>query len=353
MIFTKNFVANSRTAQLQLNNRDSMRNAANAQEKMHEAALRAGGFAVNEGIIPRDVYQEFDSVTTIRVRTDDGDAFLNDLMPLAKAVNIGKLTYVDRKASDAGQTQTSMTGQVGIKMDQVEYNYDGTIIPVHDNGFFRNWRELAAGRAEGFDALIDDQRESVESVRRRLADSFMDGHLDANGSVIEVDGRSWSGMRNDGRVQQVDLGAGGVNFDFTDNSNSGDDIKAALITVLDFLYITNDCERDVTVYVSRQMARNWERNFSTEYNGGRIIDQLAALQGVASIKVSNKLTGNQLMAFPLEHNVVCPIVGMGMSTMALPRPMYNSNHEFVTATALGWKVKTDYFGKTCALYAAG
>lgn len=344
MLFNKSFVQNSRVAKVQLENRDMLRNAANMQEHSHAPILKSLGLEVNEGIIPRDVYQEFDNTTVTRMRSDDGDTFLNDLLPLAKSVNIGRLTYVTRRASDAGNVQTSMSGQVGIKMDQVDYNNDGFIIPVHDTGFFRNWRELNAQRAEGFDALIDDQRESVEAVRRRLVDSFMDGHLDSAGNFLNVDGREWQGIRNDSRVAQV-----AASFDFTDNAQSGDLNLQNLITVLNTLYITNNCAKDVTVYISREISRNWERKFSANYDGRRIIDQLSGLQGVASIKVTNKLTGNQMMAFPLDGGVQ-PIVGMGMSTMALPRPMYNSNYEFVTAVAAGWAVKTDYNNLTCALY---
>lgn len=352
MLFTRDIVTNSRVAQDYLRQRDLQRNAANAQEAVHANMLRAGGFSVNAGRIPQDVYREFDNVTIERMRSDDGDTFLNDLMPLAKTVNIGKIVYENRRASDAGMIQTSMSGQTGIKFDQVEYNYDGTIVPIHDGGFYRNFRELAAGTSEGVDALIDDQREVAACLRFKLADTFMDGHLDADGNFINVKGYDWQGMRADSRVAQVDLGVGGVNFDFTLNTNTGDQNKDALITVLDTLWITNNCAKDVTLYVSREIARNWERNFSTNYDGRRIIDQLSGLQGVASIKVSNKLTGNQLMAFPLDGTSVRPISGMGMSTFALPRPLYNSNHEFVTAAAVGWMVNTDYSGNTCALYAA-
>lgn len=359
MLFTRPIVTNSRIALAQLNNRDTMRTAANLHEQQYNHVMKnilGAEYRANAGLIPRDVYQDVDNVTIERMRSDDGDTYLNDLMPLAKSVNIGKLTHVTRQASDAGNVQTSMTGQVGIKMDQVEYKHDGTIVPVHDAGFFRNWREWNAQRSEAFDGLIDDSRETTAAIRRRLADSFLDGHNDKNGNKIIVDDRSWAGMRNDTRVQSVDLGVGGVNFDFTDNTKTGDEIKAALITVLDFLWITNDCAKDVTVYISREIARNWERNFSTAYEGDSIIEQLAKLQGVASIKSSNKLTlnsGNELMAFPLDRGAVIPVTGMGISTMALPRPMYNSNYEFVVATATGWIVKVDYFTKTCALYATG
>ena len=352
MLFNKDFVTNSRVAKDQLSNRDALRTAANINEKRFAPELEAFDIKVNEGIIPQDVYQEFDNQTVERMRSDDGDTFLNDLMGLSKSINIGKLTYTTRMASDAGIVKTSMSGQTGFKMDQVEYSYDGFIVPIHDAGFFRNWRELNAQRSEGFDALIDDQRETVATVRRYLCDTFLDGMTDADGNFLNVDGREWQGIRNDARVASVDLGAGGQNFDYTASGVTGDQIRDAFITTLNTLYITNNVSQDVTVYISREIARNLERKFSTSYAGGNIIDQLNMVQGVASIKVTNKLSGNQLMAFPLD-GAVKPLVGMGMSTIALPRPIYNSNYEFVTATALGWYVKNDFSGKTCALYAAG
>lgn len=352
MLFTKNYVNNSRVAGVQLRERDALRNAANANEKQFEFQLNAMNLSVNEGLVPRDVYQEFDRQTVERMRSDDGDTFLNDLLPMSQAINVGRLTVQYRRASDAGTVQTSMSGQQGIKMDQVQYNYDGTIIPVHDSGFFRNWRELSAQRAEGFDALIDDQRESVAAVRNHLANTFMDGHTDADGNFLVVDGLSWQGIRNDSRVEMVDLGAGGLNFDFTDNTKTGEEIKAAFISVRDTLRITNNCAKMVTYYLSREIVSNWERKFSAQYDSKTILQELTDLAGVAGFKETNKLTGNQLMGFPLDRDVIRPVVGMGMSTMALPRPMYNSDHQFVTAVVAGWLVREDFFSKTCVLYAS-
>ena len=121
---------------------------------------------------------EFDNTTVTVMHSDDGDTYLNDLMPLSTSVSIGKLTHRFRQASDAGRIQTSMTGQIGVKMDQVEYKFGGTIVPITDGGFDRNWREWNAQSSEGFDALIDDQRETVRALRGNLADQFLDGHKD-------------------------------------------------------------------------------------------------------------------------------------------------------------------------------
>jgi len=348
MLFQKKIIGNSRAAKEQWNEVVSARTGANRQEQM----FFNQGMVTNEGIIPQDVYQEFDSVTVERMRSDDGDTFLNDLLPLSRSVSIGKLVHKFRQASDAGNAQTSMTGQIGAKLDQVEYSYDGSIIPVHDTGFSRNWREWNAQSSEGFDALIDDQRESVATLRRHMADQFLDGHVDANGQSIVIDGLSWGGMRNDARVAQVSLGGGGVNFNFTDTSKTGDEIKAAFVQVRNVLWIDNNCEYDAVYYVSREIAANLERKFSTSYDSKIIMQELADLMGVATVKTSSKLTGNQLMAFPLDSNKVRPIVGMGVNTVAMPRPVYNSNYEFVVWGAVGFEVRTDFAGKTCALYAS-
>lgn len=350
MIFQKEIVRNSRSAADQWAEVIAARMGANNQERMF---VNAGQIAVaNAGLIPQDVYQEFDNVTVQRMRSDDGDTFLNDLLPLSRSVSIGKLVHKFRQASDAGVTQTSMTGQIGVKMDQVEYTYDGTIIPVHDTGFFRNWREWNGMTSEGFDALIDDQRESVASLRQKLADSFMDGHVDADGNIIVVDGLSWSGIRADTRVEQIDLGAAGVNFDFTDTAQTYASIEANFKEVRDIMWITNKCQKDLTYYVSREIASNFERNSSESYSSEKILNRLAQLMGVAAIKPTSKLTGNQMMGFPLDQSSISPIVGMGVNTVAMPRPVYNSNYEFAAWCAIGFEVRQDYDSNTCAFYAS-
>lgn len=352
MLFTKKNLVASRLCKDQWQEVIASRNAYNNHEAMlHELAVRSG-LRVNEGRIPEDVFREFDNVTVERMRSDDGDTFLNDLLPLSKSVNIGKLILDFRQASDAGRVQTSLTGQVGVKMDQVEFSFDGALIPISDTGFYRNWREWNAQNSEGFDALIDDQRETVATLRRSLADQFLDGHKDADGNLIVLNNVSWAGMRNDPRVAQINIGASGINFDFTDITQSYEDIEAAFKQVRDVLWIDNNSELAATYYISREIASNFERNSSEFANSeNKILTRLAGLMGVAAIKVSSKLVGNELMAFPLDANKIRPLVGMGVNTVAMPRPIYNSNFEFVSWTATGFQVMNDFFGNTSASFA--
>ena len=357
MIFKKSLIGRSVAAANQWNEVQFMRNASNAQESMF---IRSGQtilapneriLAANDGFIPRDLYQEFDNTTVEVMLSDQGDVFLNDLLTLSRSVSLGTQVHNFRMASDAGSTQTSMSGQIGVKMDQVEFTYDGFIVPITDGGFSRNFREKETFSTSGFDALIDDQREQLRTTRESLAEQFLEGHKDKDGNLIVVDGKSWAGMRNDSHVAQVDLGGAGVNFDFTDTTKTYAEIEAAFKQVRDVLWITNNCEQDAVYYVSREMASNFERQSSESYDAKKILERLDGLQGVAGLKATSKLSGNEFMAFPLDQNKVRPLVGMGMNTVAMPRPVYNSNYEFVVWGAIGFEVRNDFAGRTCALFA--
>ncbi|MES0328040.1 MAG: major capsid protein [Gammaproteobacteria bacterium] len=346
MIFTKKNIAKSVHCANQYKDVQMQRNAANSNEAQYKKIIG------NAGLIPADVYQDFDRDIVEVMRLDQGDAYLNDLLALSRSTNIGKLVVKNSRASDAGIFQTSMSGQTDIKMDQTETSIDGAIVPITDGGFGRNWREMEAGSTEGYDALIDDNREVGISLRESLADQFLDGHLDKNGNFIVVDGLSWQGMRNDSRVASIDLGAGGVNFDFTDTAQAFTAIEAAFKEVRDIMWLTELCSKELTYYVSNEIASNLERASSESFDSKKILQRLAGLQKVVVLKPTSKLSGNQMMAMPLDGTVQ-PLVGMGVSTIAMPRPLYNSNHDFVMVAGIGYRVKTDYNSNTCAMYATG
>lgn len=347
MYFSKKLIGNSRIAVEQYAEVNRARLMANKHEDL---MLGSMGLNVNAGLIPLDVYQEFDRVGVEVMTLDDGDAFLNDLAPLSKSVGIGTLVSKFRQASDAGRAQTSMSGHIGIKMDQVEHKYDGAIVPITDGGFECQWRENAAQTAAGFDSLIDDQREVNKTIKRSLADQFLDGHRDTSGNIIVVDSVSWSGMRADARVEQIDLGAGGLNFDFTDKTKTGAEIKSAMLDIRDKMRIDNKCSQPLWIYISELVATNFDRRFSEAYDSTTIMQELTTLMGIAGFKPSSKLVGNEVMGFPHDGSVR-PLVGMGLNTVAMPRPIYNSNHQFAVWTATGFQVKEDYNGNTCAFFA--
>ena len=89
MLLQKSIIGNSRAGQAQWAEVQTSRQMANNQERFHAMVMQSNGsVAVNEGMVPRDVYQEFDTVAVERFRSDDGDSFLNDLLPLSRSVTV-------------------------------------------------------------------------------------------------------------------------------------------------------------------------------------------------------------------------------------------------------------------------
>lgn len=347
MYFSKELLANAeghvqRAANAQWAEVNARRDYFNKLEQTH--AQMTGNAAA---VIPQDVYREFDNITKRIMRNDEGDALLNDLLPLARSINIGKIEYQFRRASDSGNAQTTLSGQTPILMDKAQYSYDKAIIPVHQDGFGRQWRELAGQRSEGFDGLIDDQENSVRAVRRQMVDYILDG------TGVTFNGTGWDGLRSDSRVASIDLGAGGLNVDLTSASVSAADVRAAFKSIRDTIRITNNAMGAVTFYVSREIKTNLERYYADDDAGfGTLEKALLQLNGVAAIKETAKLTGNQVLAMVLSNEYIMPLVGMGVNTMAIPRTTPFDAHNFITWGAMGLMVKTDYDGRTAVAYAA-
>lgn len=350
MYFSKELYANSassgRNAEAQWNEVQARRRFFNNAER--QLAAMQGMQTNAAAVIPQDVYREFDAVTKRIMRSDEGDTLLNDLMPLARAINIGKIEYQFRRASDSGNAQTSISGQTTIAMDKAQYSYDKAIIPVHQDGFGRQWRELEGQRSEGFDALVDDQENSVRAVRRQMVDYILDG--DAG---VVFNGTSWTGIRNDSRVASVDLGAGGLNFDFTSPTATAADMRNNFKSLRDTLRITNNAVGPVTFYVSREILSNMERYYSDNDAGFRtILESVRALEGVADVKETSKLTGNEVIGMVLSNEFIRPLVGMNVATIPVNRLNPFDAHNFITWGAMGLQIVTDYDGRTGVLYAA-
>lgn len=303
----------------------------------------------NAGANPFDLYREFDRTTVQQFQLDEGDNILNRIMPLARSLPVGRTVFEGARASDAGHFQSSMSGELSVVYDNVDYSGQKAIIPIHQNGFKRNWREGEQLSLEQFDDAIIQSAQADRRHRNGLIDYMLDG--DAG---VTADGVSWLGMRNDPTVHQVDLGAGGLNIDFTSDTVTGADVRDAWIQLRDELKLTNKVTVPATYFVSNEIMSNFERYYSDNYASGTILDHLKRVGLVADIVESSKLTGNQVMAIPLNQNYFMPLVGMAVSTIALPRPAYNSPFAFDKVSAVGFQVINDFDGENKgAMYAAG
>src|SRR5690606_38235086 len=75
---------------------------------------------------------------------------------------------------------------------------------------------------------------------------------------ITYKGVGAAGIRNSGNVQDIDLGAAGLNLEYTDNTETYHDVRAAIVADLISLC---DAEGHVTVYDS---AQPWAKLQDTE-----------------------------------------------------------------------------------------
>lgn len=325
--------------QNQFNHQQDMREAFNVNQLTHPM-LVANGAAV----IPRDVYQEFDNVTKQLMRADNL-ALLNDLLPLAKSLPIGKIEHIYRRVSDSGIVTSSLSGQVPAELDKAAYDYDSSIKVIHQTAFGREWMEVQGQSSEGFDALIDDQANAVRKMRDTIASHIYNGV-----SGISFKGVVPYGIKTSSKVQAVDLDASGLNINFT--TAAGSAIRTAWIGMVNALRITNNVTEDITFYVSREIMSNLDNWYSTNDVGfGTIKESLLKLTQVKDIKVDASLSGNEVVGGVLDSNYIRPLVGMAVATVPLTRNNPFDNYNFLTWSNVGLEIKTDYTGKKGWLYA--
>lgn len=295
-------------------------------------------------IIPQDVYREFDNQTTQLMRANNL-ALLNDLLPLAKSLPIGKIEHVYRTSSAAGVVTSSLSGQTPTELDKTAYDYDSSIKVIHQTGFGREWMEVQAQRSEAFDALIDDQANATRIIMDTMASHVYNGV-----SNISFKGITPYGIKTSSKVQAVDLDSGGLNIDFT--SAEGAATRTAWVKLVDALRITNNVVADITFYVSREIMSNFEKYYSTNDVGfGTILEALKRLSQVKDIKIDASLSGNEVVGVVLDSQFIRPLVGMAVSTVPLARLNPFDNYNFVTWANIGLEIKNDYTGKKGVLYA--
>ena len=295
---------------------------------------------------PADLYKAFDQTITRQFEPNTQFTLLNDIMPLSRSVRINQTVYEYAKSGGRMWAHTSMSGQIGAALDAVQYDYDGTMVPVHDTGFKFHWRDPRLKNPDAFDIIADAQFESTNEVRRQYVDYVFNGYRDSEGNFVSFDGKTWKGLKADERVAQVSL-----SVDFTSPTATSEQIRNAAIALRDTVRITNNQYAPQTWYVSGQIMSNLERYFSDNYQSGTILQELLKLNGIAAIKEDAQLEGNEIVIIPLTAGVVAPIVGQAFGTVADPRPFYNSDYIWRTWGAAGLMVKTDINGKFSVVHA--
>lgn len=344
--FDKKGVAQNSALKSQYDFLQAHRSLAFNAEQAHASTPLPGQMAGNASApVPYPVYAEMDRQTKAIMLDPNTDVLLNDLMPLARPLNIGKMIHQYRQAGSGGAVTTSMSGLEPIPNDQTAYKYDGAIVPVHQSGYYREWRELAGQQSEGWNDLLDDQAGSTRTVRERMANYLLDGL-----PGLEFKGIQSYGLRSGKNVVNVT-----ISIDLTSMTTPPEQVRNEFIRIRDIIRRDNRVNADQTWYLSPEIMATMDRYFVIDGNitATRTIRQeIESLPGIGAIKELSGLNGNELLAGVLSQEYIVPLVGQAVSNLALPRQTPFARHQFLVWSAMGLEVRADINGRTAWLYAS-
>ena len=315
------------------------------REWFHNSEESFASLRNSAAVLPRDAWQELDGITRRVMRSDEGQAYMADLMPLAKAVNIGKLVHLNRVSSDAGTVFRSMSGQVPVALDKVAYDYRGTPVPIFATAYGREWREWNTLQSENFDALADDQEAHTAKIKRNMALYALDGDPD-----IVVGGYTAYGIRTSPYTKSVNLGSalGGANIDLTAGATTADAIDSFFSMFFGKILDDNLVTAKVNVYVSPEIGRRLDMAYSgsSGYKDGTLRDYLLTNRRIGKVEVTHELSGNAFFAFVPNAEYIRPLIGMATNTTAKTRLNPTDNYQFLVMGAMGIEIKADFNGKS-------
>lgn len=319
------------------------------REWWHQSEDALAAVSNAAAILPRDAWLELDGITRRVMRADEGQAWMADLMPLAKAVHIGKLVHLDRVSGDAGAVVRSMSGQVPVTMDKVNYDYRGVPVPIFASAYGREWREWNTLQSENFDALSDDQEAITAKIRRDMALYALNGDTSLNFQGYPAYGIKTSTLS---KVLNLGSAVGGANIDLSATATTSDAIDQFITQTLGAMLDANYITGKVNLYISPEIGRNWDRSYSgaTGFKGGKLIDYLLTNRRINKILVSYELSGNAFFGFVPSAEYIRPLVGMAVNTTAKTRQNPTDNYQFLVMGAMGLQIRADINGRTGVFY---
>jgi len=299
-------------------------------------------------VLPRDAWLELDGITRRVMRTDEGSSYMNDLMPLAKAVDIGVLVSLNRVSSDIGApVMRSMSGQVPVALDKVTYAYRGTPVPIFADGYKREWREWRTLQNANFDALADDQEAITAKIKRDMALFSLNG--DAS---IVVQGYQAYGIRTNPLSKTINVGASGNNIRLDLPATTSDAIEAFINGPFGAMLDANLVNQKVNIYVSPEIMRNFDRPYSgsSGFKIGSLREALESNRRINKIVQTFELTGNEFFGFVPSAEYIRPLVAMAVNTTAGARMNPTDNYQFLVMGAMGLEIRADFNNRSGVFY---
>lgn len=348
--FSQNLLNSSRPHQAWWGEVSAQRDAFHmAEDHLAPLMANAAGIGNAAAVLPRDAWLEMDTITRRVMRDDEGSAYMADLMPLARSIHIGKIVFGHRVSGDAGLVRRSISGKVPEVLGKVDYDYRNTLVPIFNTGYGRSWREWNSLQSENFDALSDDQEAHVAAIREDMADYVLDGD-----TSLTFEGAVGYGIKNHPYAKSINLGSagGGANIDLTSPSTTADQIDAFFTGAFGAMLDANLVTEAVNLYISPEIARNWDRQYSGSagFKGGRIWDFLLTNRRIRQIKVTHKLSGNEFFGFVPRADYIRPLIGMAVNTTAAVRLNPVDDYNFLVMAALGIDIRADVNGRSGVFY---
>jgi hypothetical protein len=328
--------------------------AANAQSSITDSLI-AGGmsgsetFVKNEaGILTRDFWREVDN-QIIQIRDNDqGREFLTDLQSIGTPINPGKTAKLYTIGQDISDEVTiSMDAQPPVYKDHIDFDTDGDPVPAFTAGFGVNWRHWTGLRSENIDLVIESQARKMVKVFSSIADYMLDGSTKAKAGTF-----TGQGIRNHRNTKKIDLGAGGININLVTATN--DQIIAFFNQ--DFAKVLDDNYVDAVdvVWIPPEIRRRLDAPLSQSgnYKEGTLREEIMRFSRIKAFRSTFKLKGNEFFAYVKNREYITPLIGAPVSTVAVPRPMPNSNYDFMIWALMGIQIKADVNGRGGVFYAA-
>lgn len=341
LIITKKLHANSDAIRTQYDQREQMRALG---FHWNQSLARNAGLAVNAlPDLSARAWLDLDN-QLVNLIGQESDVMFNDIYALSRSVSIGKLVAAYKRIGAMDQGSTTLSGQGTKLMGQVATDYDGIVIPIHEKTFGVQWRELEGKRTIGADDIAEHQAAAGREVTRLMTENMINGN-----PLINYQGASAYGIKTNPNTKAVVL-----TQDMTSAAATYAQLSAQMLTFVQALRgPTNRVTAPITVYISAEIEVNLARTSgATTMDRSFYTAMLQDTPGVAAIKTSSLLTGNQMVGVVLNRAYIEPVTGMAINTVPVPRQVPFADYHWMTWSASGLLIKADQAGRSGVAYGA-
>lgn len=218
--------------------------------------------------------------------------------------SVGQTVSLWDRSSDMTPANTSMDGVSKGEEDAITFETQSVPVPIIHKDFRLNMRRLEASRlmGEGVDTI------TAQTAARLVAEKSED--MLFSGDAIKVDGATIYGYRTHPHRNTVDLAE---NWDATGTTGQDilDDVQAMLAAARADRYFG-----PFTLYIPGAYQGALDADFAPASGDTRTVRQrIMQLEGIAAIKVSDRLTANNVILVQMTADVVDMAIAQDVTTV--------------------------------------